>query len=94
MVEAKTVPRKPFPTLASSLHLLAPYAKEVDAALRTKYGARILHGNATANYEVIDHGIAVEDLDIEEFITQAYWRDWLDKAYQWAVVEKLPCGCS
>jgi hypothetical protein len=94
MVEAKAVPRKPFPLLVSSLHLLAPYAKEVDAALRAKYSTRILHGNATANYEVIDHGIAVEDLDVEEFTTQAYWRDWLEKVYQWAVAEKLLCGCS
>ena len=94
MVEAEVVPRKAFPVLVSSLHLLAPYAKEVDAALRTKYGARILHGNATANYEVIDNGINVVDLDAEQFTTQAYWRDWQEAVYQWAVKEKLLCGCS
>jgi hypothetical protein len=77
--------RASFPLLHTTLHLLAPYAKEVDAALRAKYGARILHDNTTANYEVIDHGIAVEELNVEEFNLQKYWRDWLEKVYEWAV---------
>jgi hypothetical protein len=83
-----------FPVVQSSLHLLAPYAKEVDAALRAKYGARILHGNATANYEVIDHGIAVEDLDILKFTRSVYWKQWLENVYQWARNESMLCGCT
>lgn len=85
--------RDKLPLLHTTLHLLAPYAKEVDAALRTKYGARILHGNATANYEVIDHGIAVEELNVEEFNMEKYWRDWLEKMYQWAAKRDVLCDC-
>lgn len=82
------------PVLKSSLSMLIPYAENMDAELRTKYGDNMIHGNRTANLNYMRESIQVEALDFEKFLTDIYWERWMQKLYKEDLAKGSLCPCS
>jgi len=77
----------------SRLSMLRPYAQLADINLRSKYGSAILHGNQTANFQDM-WKVHVRELDVERFVTDGPWNNWIHEQYQLARVEKRLCHCT
>lgn len=82
------------PLIRSHLDMLVPFAERMDTALRTQYGDRILHGNATASLLDMRQHVRVESLDIAAFLQSAEWGRWMRTTFESAKAEGRLCGCA
>mmetsp|Transcript_15427 Transcript_15427/g.27192 ORF Transcript_15427/g.27192 Transcript_15427/m.27192 type:complete len:372 (-) Transcript_15427:32-1147(-) len=76
----------------TKLSLLVPYSQQTDAILRDTYGTAILYGNLEANQQAMAKA-QVQEVDVEKFMTDLYWNQWLESEYKAALAEKKICGC-
>jgi hypothetical protein len=81
------------PTINSRLTLLLPHARRMDAAVRLHYGHRMLHGNQTANVDVMTSHVHIEELCVERFASDPQWAMWLETQYKAALAANMLCGC-
>lgn len=82
----------PPPTTSTQLTLLIPYAQQVDIRVRAMYGAVLLHGNRTANFQSMAKA-QVEQVDPELFMTDVYWNAYIHSEYEIARAAGRFCGC-
>jgi len=76
----------------SKLSMLRPYAQQTDVNLRSKYGPVILQANQKANFQDM-WKVHVRELDVERFVADAPWNNWIHEEYKLARAEGRLCHC-
>jgi hypothetical protein len=81
------------PKISSHLKVLVAHGAKLDEEFRYHYKDRILYGNHTANYLEMMNSVFVEELDIQAFMKDKHWIDWMEQQFAVAYKAGLMCNC-
>lgn len=88
----KALPAIPF--MSTQMTRLVLLAETVDRNLRSEFGDRILHGNATANMNAIQSKVHTDLIDETALLKGAEWKAWMVSTFKNDMKNGKLCSCN